>query len=145
MTERTVRNAKTGEEEIEQTACLDALIAFKITPGVHSVRLEYKPASVFYGELISLLAVAILFLMAVLDYGILRPLKRKKRGEKVAFSTEKLEDFASESTGSVISIDSISMEKTVNRSPKTNKAVIEKKEELKKKSRPSGKKGKNRR
>ena len=144
LTERTVQNEKTGEEKTEQTACLDALVAFRITPGVHSVRLEYKPASVFYGGLISLLAVAVLFLMAVLDYGILRPLRRKKRSEKEAPPAVP-EGDASESAELADPTDHAPVEKSVNERPETDKTAGRKKTEAKRGKSPSGKKGKGRR
>ncbi len=144
LTERTVQNEKTGEEKTEQTACLDALVAFRITPGVHSVRLEYKPASVFYGGLISLLAVAVLFLMAVLDYGILRPLRRKKRSEKEAPPAVP-EGDASESAEPADPTDHAPVEKSVNERPETDKTAGRKKTEAKRGKSPSGKKGKGRR
>ena len=144
LTERTVQNEKTGEEKTEQTACLDALVAFRITPGVHSVRLEYKPASVFYGGLISLLAVAVLFLMAVLDYGILRPLRRKKRSEKEAPPAVP-EGDASESAEPADPTDHAPVEKSVNERPETDKTAGRKKTEAKRGKSPSGEKGKGRR
>ena len=144
LTERTVKNEKTGEEKTEQTACLDALVAFRITPGVHSVRLEYKPASVFYGGLISLLAVAVLFLMAVLDYGILRPLRRKKRSEKEAPPAVP-EGVASESAEPAAPTDHAPVEKSVNERPETDITAGRKKAEAKRGKSPSGKKGKGRR
>ena len=82
--------------------------------------------------------------MAVLDYGILRPLRRKKRSEKEVPPAVP-EGDASESAEPADPTDHAHVEKSVNERPETDKTAGRKKTEATRGKSPSGKKGKGRR
>ncbi len=61
--------------KVELIKALDATIAFNVTPGEHEISMEYRPACVIYGRLISLGGLAVFIAVCAVDIII-----RKKRG-----------------------------------------------------------------
>ncbi len=67
---------ETGKERIPYG---DALILLRLTPGAHRIEFQYRPACFVYGNYISLASSGLLLMIVLLDYLLIRPLRRRKK------------------------------------------------------------------
>lgn len=63
--------------EVETTKVLDALLTFSLEPGEHEVKLEYRPVSVKYGKIISLMGLIAFVLISVSNHLLIKYSKKK--------------------------------------------------------------------
>ena len=67
-------------EEVETYETLNALLAFDLAPGTHSVRMVYRPTSFVLGSSISIASTLIFLLLILLDLLLRRRIIRVKEG-----------------------------------------------------------------
>ena len=59
---------KLDGEEVEIFKTLDALVGFYASPGSHTLSMEYRPACIMYGRIVSAVGVVIFAALCVVDY-----------------------------------------------------------------------------
>ncbi len=84
--ERTITDEETGAISKVEQPYQDALIVLKLEPGNHQISMKYRPNAYIYGSCISRVALGVLALIVIVDYKIIRQIKKRRAKKKVAIS-----------------------------------------------------------
>ncbi|MBO4356197.1 MAG: YfhO family protein [Clostridia bacterium] len=66
-------------EKVETVETLDCLMAFKITPGNHNVKMYYRSSYMVYGLILSVAGIIIFAIMIIIEHFLIRPKEAERR------------------------------------------------------------------